>query len=63
VCLMDKTKELVKRGGEWISSVDLESLIMAHPKVLEVAVIGIPHPKWQEMPLGVVVTQFGQTVS
>jgi fatty-acyl-CoA synthase len=60
---MDKTKELVKRGGEWISSVDLESLIMAHPKVLEVAVIGIPHPKWQEMPLGVVVTQFGQTVS
>ena len=63
MCLMDKTKELVKRGGEWISSVDLESLIMAHPKVLEVAVIGIPHPKWQEMPLGVVVTQFGQTVS
>jgi fatty-acyl-CoA synthase len=63
VRLVDRTKDLVKSGGEWISSVDLENLIMAHPKVLEAAVIGIPHVKWQERPFGVVVTKPGQTVS
>jgi fatty-acyl-CoA synthase len=53
--LVDRTKDLVKSGGEWISSVELESLIMGHPKVLEACVIGIPDPKWSERPLACVV--------
>ena len=52
--IMDRTKDLVKSGGEWISSVDLENAIMAHPKVMEAAVIAIFHPKWQERPLACV---------
>ena len=52
--IMDRTKDLVKSGGEWISSVDLENAIMAHPKVLEAAVIAVPHPKWQERPVAAV---------
>ncbi len=60
VRLVDRTKDLVKSGGEWISSVDLENAIMAHPRVAEAAVIGIPHPKWQERPLGVVVARPGE---
>ncbi len=54
--IMDRTKDLVKSGGEWISSVDLENAIMAHPKVMECAVIAIPHPKWQERPVAAVAT-------
>jgi fatty-acyl-CoA synthase len=53
--IADRTKDLVKSGGEWISSVDLEAVIMAHPQVLEAAVIAVPHPKWQERPLACVV--------
>jgi len=53
--IVDRVKDLVKSGGEWISSVDLENAIMAHPKVLEAAVIAARHPKWQERPLAVVV--------
>jgi fatty-acyl-CoA synthase len=53
--IMDRTKDLVKSGGEWISSVDLENMIMAHPKVAEAAVIAVPHPKWEERPLACVV--------
>ena len=53
--IVDRTKDLVKSGGEWISSVELESAIMGHPKVLEAAVIGVPHPKWQERPVAYVV--------
>jgi len=49
--IMDRTKDLVKSGGEWIPSVDLENAIMAHPKVMEAAVIAVFHPKWQERPL------------
>src|SRR5207237_10289555 len=49
--IMDRTKDLVKSGGEWISSVDLENAIMAHPKVMEAAVIAAFHPKWQERTL------------
>jgi len=52
--IMDRTKDLVKSGGEWISSVDLENAIMAHPKVMEAAVIGVFHPKWQERPIACV---------
>jgi fatty-acyl-CoA synthase len=53
--LVDRTKDLVKSGGEWISSVDLEGLIMGHPKVLEACVVGIPHPRWDERPVAFVV--------
>ena len=53
--ITDRTKDLIKSGGEWISSVDLESLIMAHAKVLEAAVIAVPHPQWVERPLACVV--------
>jgi len=55
--LVDRTKDLVKSGGEWISSVELESLIMGYPKVLEACVIGIPHPKWDERPFAFVVVK------
>ena len=53
--ITDRTKDLIKSGGEWISSVDMESLLMAHPKVLEAAVIAVPHPRWGERPLACVV--------
>lgn len=53
--IVDRTKDLIKSGGEWISSVDLETTIMAHPDVLEAAVIGIPDERWQERPLALVV--------
>ncbi len=53
--IVDRIKDLVKSGGEWISSVDLENAIMAYPKVLEASVVAIPHPKWQERPLACVV--------
>jgi len=55
VQIADRTKDLVKSGGEWISSVDLENALMAHPRVIEAAVIAIPHPKWDERPLACVV--------
>ena len=55
VRIVDRTKDLVKSGGEWISSVELENLLMAHPAVQEAAVIGVPHPKWDERPLACVV--------
>ena len=57
--LVDRTKDLVKSGGEWISSVELESLIMGHPKVLEACVVGLPHPKWDERPHAFVVAKPG----
>ena len=55
VQVMDRTKDLIKSGGEWISSVDLENQLMGHPGVAEAAVIAIPHEKWQERPLACVV--------
>lgn len=61
--LRDRTKDLVKSGGEWISSVELENLIMTHPKVAEAAVIAVPHPKWMERPLACVVPKPGQTLT
>lgn len=63
VRLVDRTKDLIKSGGEWIPSVDLENLIMEHPGVAEAAVIGIPHSKWVERPLGCVVVKPGSKVS
>jgi fatty-acyl-CoA synthase len=57
--ITDRTKDLIKSGGEWISSVDLENAIMGHPAVAEAAVIAIPDPKWDERPLAVIVLKPG----
>jgi fatty-acyl-CoA synthase len=57
--IADRIKDLVKSGGEWISSVDLENALMAHPAVAEAAVIAVPHPKWDERPVAVVVLKPG----
>jgi fatty-acyl-CoA synthase len=62
VQITDRTKDLIKSGGEWISSIDVETMIMAHPKVLEAAVIAVPHPKWVERPLACVVPKPGASV-
>jgi fatty-acyl-CoA synthase len=61
--LSDRTKDLVKSGGEWISSVELENHLMAHPAVAEAAVIGVPHPRWQERPLAAVVLKPEESAS
>jgi len=53
--IVDRAKDIIKSGGEWISSVDMENYLMTHPYVLEATVIGIPHPRWQERPLALVV--------
>jgi len=53
--ITDRLKDVIKTGGEWVSSLDLEDLILQHPKVIEAAVIGVPDPKWSERPLAVVV--------
>ncbi|WP_155590624.1 long-chain fatty acid--CoA ligase [Lysinibacillus cavernae] len=55
--ITDRTKDLIKSGGEWISSVELENALMSHPKVFEAAVIAIPHEKWMERPLACVVAK------
>ena len=57
--IVDRTKDLIKSGGEWISSIDLENAAVGHPDVQEAAAIAVPHPKWQERPLLVVVTKPG----
>ncbi len=61
--ITDRSKDVIKSGGEWISSIDLENVAVAHPAVLEAAVIGIAHPKWDERPLLVVLKKEGQEVS
>jgi fatty-acyl-CoA synthase len=61
--LVDRTKDLVKSGGEWISSVEIENALMGHPEVAQAAVIAIPDPKWDERPLAVVVRKSGSRVS
>ena len=53
--ITDRSKDVIKSGGEWISSIDLENTAVAHPAVAEAAVVGIRHPKWDERPLLVVV--------
>ena len=63
VKITDRTKDLIKSGGEWISSVDVENALVAHPAVAEAAVIAAPHPKWQERPLAIVVLKKGATVN
>jgi fatty-acyl-CoA synthase len=61
--LTDRTKDLIKSGGEWISSVDLENAVMGHPAVLEAAVIAVPHPRWAERPLAVIVLRPGMSAT
>lgn len=65
VKIVDRTKDLIKSGGEWISSVDLENALMAHEAVFEAAVVSFPHPKWQERPIACVVLKesFNSTVT
>jgi len=63
VKIVDRAKDLVKSGGEWISSVDLENALMGHPAVKEACVVGIPHPKWQERPLAAIVLKDGKSAS
>ncbi len=61
--LTDRAKDVIKSGGEWISSVDLENALMAHDDVVEAAVVGIPDEKWQERPLASVVVREGASVT
>jgi acyl-CoA synthetase (AMP-forming)/AMP-acid ligase II len=61
--LTDRAKDMIKSGGEWISSVDLENSIMSHPAVLEACVVGVPDERWGERPLATVVLREGQTVT
>ena len=61
--LVDRTKDLIKSGGEWISSVELENELMAHPAIAEAAVIGVPHPRWSARPLACVVPAPGAELS
>ncbi len=61
--ITDRAKDVIKSGGEWISSIEIENLAMGHPAVAEAAVIGIPHPKWDERPLLVVVLKKGQSAT
>ena len=63
VQLLDRTKDVIKSGGEWISSVEIENELMSHPKIAEAAVIGVVHPKWSERPLACVVVKPGETVT
>jgi acyl-CoA synthetase (AMP-forming)/AMP-acid ligase II len=62
VQITDRSKDVIKSGGEWISSIDIENFAIAHPAVAEAAVIGVAHAKWAERPLLVVVRKYGQDV-
>ena len=61
--ITDRAKDVIKSGGEWISSIDLENEAVSHPAVFEAAVIGLPHPKWDERPLLLVILEEGKSVS
>jgi fatty-acyl-CoA synthase len=61
--LSDRAKDVIKSGGEWISSVDLENALMAHDDVVEAAVIGVPDEKWDERPLASVVVREGASLT
>jgi len=63
VKIVDRAKDLIKSGGEWISSVELESALMAHPAVREAAVVAVAHPKWQERPLAILALKDGANAS
>ncbi|HEX3809340.1 MAG TPA: long-chain-fatty-acid--CoA ligase [Rhizomicrobium sp.] len=61
--IVDRSKDVIKSGGEWISSIDIENFAVGHPAVAEAAVIGIPHPKWDERPLLIVVLKAGKSAT
>jgi fatty-acyl-CoA synthase len=61
--ITDRSKDVIKSGGEWISSIDLENAAVGHPAVAEAAVIGVAHAKWQERPLLIVVRKTGQELT
>jgi fatty-acyl-CoA synthase len=61
--ITDRAKDVIKSGGEWISSVEIENLLMSHPDVVEAAVIGVPDPKWEERPLACIVRAEGSTLT
>ncbi|HEX5092935.1 MAG TPA: 3-(methylthio)propionyl-CoA ligase [Burkholderiales bacterium] len=61
--ITDRSKDVIKSGGEWISSIDLENIAVAHPAVQEAAVIGIKHPKWDERPIVVAIVKKGQSLT
>jgi fatty-acyl-CoA synthase len=61
--LTDRLKDVIKSGGEWVSSIDLENAALGHPDVAAAAVIGVPHPKWQERPVIFVVARAGRELS
>jgi fatty-acyl-CoA synthase len=63
ITLTDRAKDVIKSGGEWISSVELENYLIAHPDVVEAAVVGVPDERWQERPLAAVVVKDGASVS
>jgi fatty-acyl-CoA synthase len=63
VRITDRSKDVIKSGGEWISSVDLENTLMSHPAVLEAAVFAARHPKWDERPVAAIVFKQGKTAS
>jgi 3-(methylthio)propionyl---CoA ligase len=60
--ITDRSKDIIKSGGEWISSIELENIAMGHPAIAEAAVIGVPHPRWDERPLLIVVRRAGAAV-
>jgi 3-(methylthio)propionyl---CoA ligase len=61
--ITDRSKDVIKSGGEWISSIDLENIAMAHPAIAEAAAVGLPHPKWDERPVIVAVRKPGKDAS
>ncbi len=61
--LTDRLKDVIKSGGEWISSIDMENLLVGHPLIREAAVVGVPHPQWQERPVAFVVLEPGMTLN
>ncbi len=61
--ITDRAKDVIKSGGEWISTIEIENIAVGHPAVAEAAVIGVAHPKWDERPLLIVVAKAGQSVT
>jgi fatty-acyl-CoA synthase len=60
--IVDRAKDVIKTGGEWISSIDLENAVLTHENVLEACVVGVPHPKWDERPLLFLITKDGEEI-
>ena len=61
--ITDRLKDVIKSGGEWISSIDMENTMVAHPKVAQAAVVGLEHPKWDERPFMLLVLKDGQEIT